>query len=110
MPGTQAVLRQFCAVCGQWLVSVRSIKLHYKQVHPEAYDRYSEKAAADCKKIGHLISPCTFCGYAMKRTDLHSGTCPVLWQARMCCLLKAAPCSSELLCQHDPWPTATGLR
>ncbi|CAE7315448.1 unnamed protein product, partial [Symbiodinium sp. CCMP2456] len=31
MPGTQAVLRQFCAVCGQWLVSVRSIKLHYKQ-------------------------------------------------------------------------------
>ena len=68
MPGTQAVLRQFCVVCGQWLVSVRSIKLHYKQVHPEAYDRYSEKAAADCKKIGHLISPCTFCGYAMKRT------------------------------------------
>ncbi|CAE7635287.1 yfiL [Symbiodinium sp. CCMP2592] len=29
-PKAQELLRQFCTTCGQWLVSVKSVKLHYR--------------------------------------------------------------------------------
>ena len=88
-PEVQETLRHFCATCGQWLVSVKSIKLHYKHIHGDIYKRFCQTAAADCRKVGHLISPCVYCGATITRTDQHSGTCPVLWQARVCCLVKA---------------------
>ena len=87
LPEVQAKLRQFCVTCGQWLVSVKSVKLHYRYVHADIYNRFGQAAAADCKKVGHIVSPCVYCGAHITRTDQHSGTCPVLWQARVCCLV-----------------------
>ena len=95
-PEVQRTLRQFCATCGQWLVSVKSIKLHYQHVHTDIYHRFCQAAAADCKKVGHLISPCVYCGAHVTRTDQHSGTCPVLWQARVCCLVQADLASKSI--------------
>ena len=95
-PEVQTTLRQFCATCGQWLVSVKSIKLHYKHVHTDIYHRFCQTAADDCKKVGHLISPCVYCGAHITRTDQHSSTCPVLWQARVCCLVQADLASKSI--------------
>ena len=95
-PEVQTTLRQFCATCGQWLVSVKSIKLHYRHVHTDIYHRFCQAAADDCKKVGHLISPCVYCGAHVIRTDQHSGTCPVLWQARVCCLVQADLASKSI--------------
>ena len=88
-PEVRTTLRQFCATCGQWLVSVKSIKLHYRHVHVDIYHRFCQAAADDCKKVGHIVSPCVYCGAHITRTDQHSGTCPVLWQARVRCLVQA---------------------
>ena len=96
LPEVQAKLRQFCVTCGQWLVSVKSVKLHYRYVHADIYNRFGQAAAADCKKVGHIVSPCVYCGAHITRTDQHSGTCPVLWQARVCCLVQAARTSSRI--------------
>ena len=96
LPEVQTKLRQFCVTCGQWLVSVKSIKLHYRHVHVDIYNRFCQAAAADCKKVGHIVSPCVYCGAHITRTDQHSGTCPVLWQARVCCLVQAARTSSQI--------------
>ena len=68
---------------------MKSIKLHYRHVHADIYHRFCQTAAADCRKVGHLISPCVYCGARITRTDQHSSTCPVLWQARVCCLVQA---------------------
>ena len=88
-PEVREKLQHFCVTCGQWLVSVKSIKLHYRHTHGDIYQRFCRTAAADCRKVGHLISPCAYCGTAITRTDQHSSTCPVLWQARVCCLVQA---------------------
>ena len=118
-PEVQETLRHFCATCGQWLVSVKSIKLHYRHVHGDIYKRFCQTAAADCRKVGHLISPCVYCGAAITRTDQHSCTCPVLWQARVCCLVQAdlaskriaepAPALSSTLPSHGTCANADGL-
>ena len=96
LPEVQTKLRQFCVTCGQWLVSVKSIKLHYRHVHTDIYNRFCQAAAADCKKVGHIVSPCVYCGAHITRTDQHSGTCPVLWQARVCCLVQADRTSNNI--------------
>ena len=61
-PETQQVLRRFCGICGQWLAKIRSAKLHYRSVHSAIYEKFNTVAAADCKRVGHLVSPCSFCG------------------------------------------------
>ena len=118
-PEVQATLRQFCATCGQWLVSVKSIKLHYRHIHTDIYNRFCQTAAADCRKVGHLISPCVYCGATITRTDQHSCTCPVLWQARVCCLVQAdlaskrvaepAPALNSASSSHGACAHADGL-
>ena len=95
-PEAQQVLRRFCGVCGQWLANIRSAKLHYRSVHSAIYEKFNTVAAADCKRVGHLVSPCSFCGAVVTRTDQHSAKCPVLWQARVCCLVTAS--ASGLSC------------
>ena len=96
-PEAQQVLRRFCGICGQWLACIRSAKLHYRSVHPTIYETFNMVAAADCKRVGHLVSPCSFCGGVVARTDQHSATCPVLWQARVCCLVNASASDSSCL-------------
>ena len=70
-PEAQQVLRRFCGICGQWLACVRSAKLHYRSVHPTIYETFNMVAAADCKRVGHLVSPCSFCGAVVARIDQH---------------------------------------
>ena len=85
-PHIKTMLKHKCVVCSQWLANIRSVKLHMRKVHPEVYHGAGEKAAADCSKLGHIVSPCKYCDMQVTRTDQHSKTCPVLWQARLCFL------------------------
>ena len=83
IPSAAQILREGCAQCGQWLVSVKSIKLHYKHVHPDIYAAWAKPAAADCRRFGRVLSPCPHCHQSITRTDIHCSTCPALWQARL---------------------------
>ena len=82
IPSAAQILREGCAQCGQWLVSIKSIKLHYKHVHPDIYAAWAKPAAADCRRFGRVLSPCPHCHQSITRTDIHCSTCPALWQAR----------------------------
>ena len=83
IPSAAQILREGCAQCGQWLVSIKSIKLHYKHVHPDIYAAWAKPAAADCRRFGRVLSPCPHCHQSITRTDIHCSTCPALWQARL---------------------------
>ena len=72
------MLKHRCCVCvSQWIANIRSVKLHVLKVHPEIYKSTGAEALADCKKVGHLVSSCRFCGMKVSKTSEHAGTCPV---------------------------------
>ena len=76
-------LRHRCCLCSQWVANIRSIKLHVLKVHSEFYNTAGAAALADCREIGHLISPCRYCGAQVSKTSQHASACPVLWQLRL---------------------------
>ena len=95
-PEVGAVLRQFCVLCGQWIANISSLKLHVSKTHPTLYKQFGKQATATCAKVGHVCSPCRYCGKAISRTDVHCSTCPVLWQARLCALLSKTAAAFNL--------------
>ena len=93
-------LKHRCCICSQWVANI-SIKLHVLKVHPEMYNTAGATALADCKQVGHLISPCRFCGAQVSKTSQHAGTYPVLWQIGLGALL-ANPATPHGGDRHGP--------
>ena len=89
-------LRHRCCICSQWIANIRSVKLHILKVHPDIYHSSGAAALADCRKVGHVTSPCRFCGMQVSKTSQHAGTCPVLWQLRLGALLARSDGSSTI--------------
>ena len=97
-------LRHRCCICSQWVANIRSIKLHVLKVHPEFYNTAGAAALADCRKIGHLISPCRYCGAQVSKASQHASTCPVLWQLRLGAILTNPATSNTTICGDGHGP------
>ena len=84
------LLRQNCAICGQWLVSGTHIKLHMQKSHGDLWEQYGHACTLECCKLAQqVVSPCRWCLRVTANTRQHASKCSVAWQL---CLLSHIHC------------------
>ena len=73
-------LRQYCALCSQWIASADKMKQHYRLSHASDHETYLIPASRLCSKFNTPGSPCEHCGACVKAPRQHPAKCTVLWQ------------------------------
>ena len=79
-------LRHHCAVCGQWLANIRSIKLLQACASHSVYPMVSH-CGPDCGKHGQIVSPCAVSAHSKSPARISIAKPALLWQARIAALL-----------------------
>eukprot|EP00439_Symbiodinium_sp_Y106_P077393 s432_g16.t1 len=70
-----------CLLCGQILQKATSTKSHWRQSHPEAWQRAHRLATSEAQSLSALVKrPCQFCASQAKDYKLHARQCPMLFQ------------------------------
>ena len=54
-------LKQECGICGQWVASAKSMKIHYRHRHNMFWDAHATQAQAFCRAFAALGNPCYMC-------------------------------------------------
>ena len=79
----RSVLKQYCALCGQFIVGHKGIKQHIKQVHGAAWEAHSAKVFADMRTHKLMFSKgssCRYCSHNVDAPGRHAEQCVVLLQ------------------------------
>ena len=80
----QDELLHHCAICRQWLPNFRYVKIHYTRVHPQQWQQHQAQTQQWRRQhIPKTVHECAWCGGRPSKGNVHSDTCPVLFQVTM---------------------------
>ena len=87
IPSLTRQFRQTCVICGQWVASHRTMKLHFQQSHDAIFQQHHKQAQRLIAQCATPSIQCHYCGGHFKDWRGHVHKCTVIWQAAVLCSL-----------------------
>ena len=74
-------IRTTCGLCGQRVRDTITLKIHWRQIHPAAWEATRTDAESTAKSLCSIFrSPCQFCGVNNKNPQAHATRCSAFFQ------------------------------